>query len=86
MAGHDLENVSQEKDLGVIIDEDLKFHKHTAAVVKKANNILSLINKSFESLDRDTLPKLFTTLVRPHLEYGNAVWGPFYKLDQKAVD
>ena len=45
-----------------------------------------MINKSFEKLDRDTLPKLFTTLVRLHLEYGNDVWGPFYKLDQKAVE
>ena len=25
-------------------------------------------------------------MVRPHLEYGNAVWGPFYKKDKKDVE
>ena len=35
-----LENVKEEKDLGVIIDNQLKFHTHTSASVKKANSIL----------------------------------------------
>ena len=26
------------------------------------------------------------SLVRPHLEYANIIWGPHYKLDQKAVE
>ena len=34
---HVLEKSEQEKDLGVIIDKNLKFHAHTAAAVKKAN-------------------------------------------------
>ena len=25
-------------------------------------------------------------LVRPHLEYGNVVWGPYYKADMKAIE
>ena len=33
-----------------------------------------------------TLPLLFKTLVRPLLEYGNAVWGPHNKADQLAVE
>ena len=32
------------------------------------------------------LSKLFTTLVRPILEYGNAIWGPLFTLDQRKVE
>ena len=29
---------------------------------------------------------LFISMVRPHLEYGNAIWGPFYKKDIDMVE
>jgi len=32
------------------------------------------------------LTRLFTTFVRPTLEYSNAVWGPFFTLDQRKVE
>ena len=32
------------------------------------------------------LPILYKSLVRPLLEYGNPVWGPFYIQDQKIVE
>ena len=86
MSNQDLEQVYEEKDLGVLIDAELKFHKQTSAAVKKANSILGLIKKSFLKLDTETMPLLYKTLVRPHLEYGNVVWGPFFKEDMKKVE
>ena len=32
------------------------------------------------------MPLLYKTLIRPHLEYGNVIWGPHFKMDQKAVE
>ena len=86
MDDHSLEQVRQERDLGVIVDEQLKFHQQTAASVSKANQILGIIRKSFEVLDEVSLPLLFKSLVRPHLEYCNSVWGPHYRMDQQAVE
>ena len=83
---HSLDTISKEKDLGVHIDHQLKFHDHTATAVSKANQILAVIRSSFENLDDDMLPRLYKTLVRPHLEYGNLIWGPHYRLDQQAVE
>ena len=77
---------SEEKDLGVIIDEELKFHKHVAAAVKKSSRMLGLIRATFTCLDEITVPRLFTTLVRPHLEYGNIIWSPRFKMDSTEIE
>ena len=45
--------------------------------VNKANSILGVIRWSFEYLDARTFRLLYTSLVRPHLEYANAVWNPY---------
>ena len=50
MADIILQDVFEEKDLGVIIDKDLKFHAQTAAVVNKANRLLGLIKKCFVNI------------------------------------
>ena len=73
MNDYALQNVKEEKDLGILIDDKLKFHMHTSSVIKKANSILGLIKRSFSVLDENTLPRLYTSMVRPHLEYGNVI-------------
>ena len=54
--------------------------------IKKANRILGLIKKSFVNLDTNSLPLLYKSIVRPHLEYGDIIQGPHYKKDQKAIE
>ena len=83
---HQLETSNSEKDLGVFVDNELKFHVHTAAATKKANQIVGVIKRSYESRDPKTITMLYKAMVRPHLEYGNAIWGPFYQADIKAVE
>ena len=83
--GESLCATTAEKDLGVIIDHNLKFHQQTAAAAK-ANRILGLISKCFEYLDIDTLRLLYKTLVHSILEYPNVIWGPHYINDQKLLE
>ena len=86
MDGKFLDDIVEEKDLGVLIDKDLKFHRQTASAVKKANSALGLVKKTFANLDDKNFPLLYKSLVRPHLEYGNVIWGPFYKGDEEQVE
>lgn len=67
------------RDLGVIIDCNLKFEQHISNVVHKAHNRANLILKCFNSRDRVLLTKAFCTYVRPLLEYCTPVWSPQYK-------
>ena len=39
------------------------------------------MKKTFETLDEELLPIVYTTHVRPLLEYGNAIWHPRYTSD-----
>ena len=72
-----IEHVSFEKDLGIVIDEELTFEEHICTKVRIANALVGQIRRTFSYLDGETLKKLFTSLVRPHLEYGQSVWSPF---------
>lgn len=84
--GHKLDHVDEEKDLGVLMDEKFDFHRQTAAAIKKANRVLGIVKRTFSIIDKKTLPLLFKSLVRQILEYGNIIWGPFYKGDKLAVE
>ena len=84
--GATVRKVELEGDLGVQMDQLLKFREQAAAAVSRANRVLGLVRHSFTHLDAETLPLLFKTLVRPHLEYCNQVWGPFNVADTRLVE
>ena len=81
----ELKQVKQEKDIGVIVDDQLKFESHILEKIKKANN-MGLIRRSFIHLDESTFLKLFKALVRPHLEYTDTVWCPTKMKDIIAIE
>ena len=81
-----LESSDCEKDLGVNVDKDLKFSKHAEVASNKANRIMGMIKRSFTCIDKEMFNCLFKSLVRPHLEYGNVVWSPWYKKDVQVIE
>ena len=75
----EMEHVSEEKDLGVIIDSDLSFDEHISKKVRITNAIVGLIRRTFSYLDGKTFVKLYKAFVRPHLEYAQVIWSPHLK-------
>lgn len=86
MGSVELQSTPVEKDLGVFVDDALKFRDHVSHAVNKASRLLGLIKATFSCIDGDTLPRLFTTLVRPHLEYGNIIWHPRHRIDKLQIE
>ena len=82
---HNLENVEQEKDIGVIIDSNLEFDKHINAKINKANSMFSII-RSFQFLNHQTFTPLYKSLVRSHLEYASSVWNPHKQKYIEAIE
>ena len=81
-----IEKVQSEKDLGVTFDSKLNFTEHISSKVKKANQIVGLIFKTFTFMDREMFLNLFKSLVRPHLEYATTIWAPIYKKDAIQIE
>ena len=73
---HPLKHVEQLKDLGIIMSTNLDFDKHISEKVNKANSMMGLIRRTFIFIDEENFMLLYKAFVRPHLEYGNAVWSP----------
>jgi len=61
MQGTKISSSDTIKDLGIHIDNNLKFHFHTASVILKANRTLAIIRKIFTLLTTTCL-LLFTSL------------------------
>jgi hypothetical protein len=75
-----------EKDLGVIVDEGLRFQKEIETRLKKGNTIVGVIRRTFSYLDERMFKTLFTALVRPHLEYACSVWMPHLLKDIRSLE
>ena len=67
------------KDLGVVVDDRLKFSEHISSIVHKALTRCRLIFKCFSSRNCDLLVKAYITYVRPLLEYCSSVWSPHHR-------
>ena len=81
-----IEKCDQEKDIGVIFDEKLLFDKHIDNSINKANKMLGVIKRTFNFINKDTFLKLYKSMVRPHLEYGNIIWHPLFKRQSSAIE
>jgi hypothetical protein len=82
----ELQAVTEEKDLGVIIDDKLTFRSMIDEKTNKANSMWGMIRRNFNVENKEIARLLFSSLVRPHLEYCNSVWNPFYKIDQDKLE
>ena len=82
----DIDNVDVETDLGIMVDNKLDFGLHIAGKVKKANQILGIIARTFRFMDETMFNSLYKTLVRPHLEYGVSAWCPYKQKHIKTLE
>jgi hypothetical protein len=74
----------KEKDLGVWIDDKLKFQDHISTKVKVANKMMGAVRRTFRFLDERMFCLLYKAMVRPHVETSATVWSPYlqYQVDQ----
>ena len=81
MNGKYLEEVTEERDLGVVLQTDLKCSKQCLEAVNTANRVLGMIRRSFSVRDENIILQLYKSLVRPHLEYSIQAWRPHFQKD-----
>ena len=79
--------VSEEgRDLGVIMHKSAKPSRQCAEASKKATSTLGMIRRIIVTRDKDTILRLYKTLVTPQLEYCIQVWSPYLKQDMEKLE
>jgi hypothetical protein len=70
-----------ERDLGVLVSNDLKVRAQAEAAASVANRVLGRLKKAFRSRGIALWRTLYLTYVRPHLEFAVQAWSPHLKSD-----
>ena len=83
---HLVSTVDEENDLGITFSRDFKFKSHIHKIVRKANKVLGVISRTFKYLDPDIMRLLYTSLVRPHLDYASNIWNPYLLEDMRTIE
>jgi ribonucleases P/MRP protein subunit RPP40 len=86
MGGKVLKVSEEERDLGVIMHKSAKPSRQCAEASKKANSTLGMIKRTIVTRDKDTILRLYKSLVRPQLEYCVQAWNPYLKQDIEKLE
>jgi ribonucleases P/MRP protein subunit RPP40 len=81
-----LKTTVKEKDLGVMVDSNMKFSEQCNSAIRNANSTLGLIRRTIKNKNKNIIVRLFKGLVRPKLEYCVQAWRPFLKGDIKNLE
>ena len=76
-----LSSIVVEKDLGVMIQDNLKVEAQCNKAANAANRMLGMIKRNFGCRSREVVVPLYKALVRPHLDYCIQAWRPHLRKD-----
>ena len=68
--------VTQQKDLGIIMEDSLKWSSHIAQKCQKAMTVLMMLKCNSRSTTIECRKNLYKTMVLPILIYGSSCWSP----------
>lgn len=75
-----------EVALGVLVDIRLNMSQQSGLAAKKANGMLSCIRPSIASRLQEGILSLYSSLVRPYLEYYVQFWAPWHKIEMNILE
>lgn len=78
--------VASQRDLGVVIDNKLSWSEQCVSASRRAYAVFYNLKRIFKSPSSIICKRLYTTYIRPHLEYASPVWRPHLQKDQKMLD
>ena len=70
-----IEQVTSAKSLGVYVDQNINWECHTENVSKKIACAIGAIKRIRHLTPFNVLVKVYNSLIQPHCDYCNVVWG-----------
>ena len=71
--------VDKEKDLEIVMQNNLSPEKHINKIIGETYNMLRNIRVAFHYMDKEMMKKIIIIMVRPKMEYAAIVWSPHKK-------
>ena len=81
-----IEKTESERDLGIQVSSNLKYDAQVSKSASKANTMLGILKRTFVTRNVDIWKKLYTTYVRPHLEFAVSAWNPYLIKDINTLE
>ena len=74
MQNQQISEVETHKHLGIFLSSDCTWHTHIDCIKNKAWNRIHIMRKLKFKIDRKSLEIIYTTFIRPILEYADVIW------------
>ena len=71
----DLQQVTQHKVIGVVVDENLQWREHVNGVFKKVSQTMALFRRIKHFLPKWSKIMFYNAYIMPHFDYCVTVWG-----------
>jgi hypothetical protein len=86
MTGEKLAATDSERDIGVIIANNLKPAEQCKKAAQTASTVLAQIHRAFHFRDRITYVNLYIQYAQPHLEFSTPAWAPWNQGDIEVLE
>ena len=77
---------TNEKFLGVVVDEGLRFGDHTNMLCAKVSRSVGVLYRLRDYLPLKTLLSLYYSFIYPYFIYCNLIWGPTFQIHLKPLE
>ena len=74
-----LNNISDDKILGVQTDDHLLFSNHIDKIARKITSNIWLLSRIKDFLNKEHRVQFYKSFIQSHLDYCNIVWGNTYQ-------
>ena len=81
-----IERTTEERDLAVIITDNLKPTSQCVKAAAKARSVLGVVRRHFKRLDPQDFLIIYKSYIRPHLEYCIQAWSPYLQKDVDCLE
>ena len=86
LGGSELVVVKSYKDLGVVVDDKLRFHGHVRKIVNSAGGLISELLRSTVCRDPKFMVQLFASHIRPIIDYCSCLWNVGWRGDKTLLE
>jgi hypothetical protein len=86
MLNTNISSVTSHKHLGIVLSSDCGWKSHTDYIKQKAWKRINIMRKLKFILDRKSLEIIYTTFIRPVLEYADVIWDNCTKGEKTELD